>query len=45
MEVFDLIEDKAKSKLRIERKPKSNTLVSTDFYEKVDAEMARLKLI
>jgi len=45
MEVFDLIEDKVKSKLRIERKPKSNTLVSTDFYEKVDAEMARLKLI
>ncbi|SDY86589.1 hypothetical protein [Hymenobacter psychrophilus] len=45
LHLFDLLESKESSRLRFERKPKSNTLVTADFYEKTLAEMSRLKLI
>ena len=45
MEVFDLLENKTKSKIRVERKPKANVIVSTDIYQKMSDEMHRLKLV
>jgi hypothetical protein len=42
---FNLIEDRTVSTLLLERKLKSNALVDSDVYEKVSAEMQRLKLI
>jgi hypothetical protein len=45
MEVFDLLENKTKSRIRVERKPKAHVIVSADIYEKMSAEMHRLKIV
>jgi hypothetical protein len=45
MEVFNLLEDKTKSRIRVQRREKSHIVVSADIYEKMSAEMHRLKII
>ena len=45
MEVFNLLEDKTKSRIRVQRKEKAHTVVSADIYEKMSDEMHRLKIV
>lgn len=44
LEVFDLLVDKLKSDLTVERRQKSKTIISEDIYNKMKKEMIRLKI-
>lgn len=44
LEIFDLLIDKLKSEINVERKMRSRTIVSSDIYEKMQQEMTRHNL-
>ena len=45
MEVFDLLSDKAKTRITVEKRPSGNGLVSEDIFQKMSREMERLKYL
>ncbi|QKG57024.1 hypothetical protein GKZ68_10525 [Hymenobacter sp. BRD128] len=45
LDEFDLLEDKIKSRIRVQKRPRSRVLISTDIFQKMVAELERKRLI
>lgn len=44
LEIFDLLVDKVKSNIKVEKQPRYRTIISTDMFEKIQAEIIRKKI-
>jgi Txe/YoeB family toxin of Txe-Axe toxin-antitoxin module len=44
LEVFDLLVDKVKSKIKVEKQPRYRTIISEDLYQKIQSEIIRKKI-
>lgn len=44
LEVFDLLVDKVKSNLKVQKQPRYRTIISADIFEKMQAEIIRKKI-